>query len=323
MKEGQGMRDEPRAVVVGDLVLDLVVRVPGELNLGTDTRGEIFPRAGGSAANTATWLARLGVRAVFAGRVGTDPLGQALVRGLEREGVEARVAQDPVKPTGVILVLSSPGGERSMLISPGANHRLARSDVPVDALPGAAVLHLTGYSFLWDSTREAASFAMAAALELGIPVALDASSTGLIRQHGVERFLAGIAGATYLFCNEDEARLLTGQVAPEAAIEVLARAFPVVGIKLGARGCLCAAGNRRIAVPAVPARPVDSTGCGDAWNAGFLAGMLRGLDLAAAARLAVWTAAWVVSRPGAVPAGWGAGDRAAAWEYATTGGRQP
>lgn len=315
------MKGEARAVVIGDLVLDLVARTPGQLNYGTDTRGEIYPRQGGSAANTATWRARLGTRVLFAGRVGADPLGRALVTGLEQEGVEARVVEDAGAPTGVVLALTSPGGERSMLISPGANHRLAPADVPVDALAGAAVLHLTGYSFVWESTREAASFAMAAARELGVPVAVDASSTGLIRQYGVDRFLAGIAGATYLFCNEDEARLLTSRAVPEDALDVLARTFPTVGIKRGAAGCLCVAGRRRVAVPAVPARAVDSTGCGDAWNSGFLAGILRGLDLAAAARLAVWTAAWVVARPGAVPAGWTSADRAKAWEYATSGGR--
>lgn len=317
------MKDEARAVVVGDLVLDLVARTPGQLNYGTDTRGEIYPRPGGSAANTATWLARLGVPVLFAGRVGADPLGRALVRGLEQEGVEARVVEDPEAPTGVVLALTSSDGERSMLISPGANHRLARNDLPLDALPGAALLHLTGYSFVWDTTREAASFVMAAARDLGVPVAVDVSSTALVRQHGVDRFLAAVEGATYLFCNEEEARLLTGRAGADAALDVLARVFPFVGIKRGAAGCLCAAGGRRVAVPAVRARAVDSTGCGDAWDAGFLAGILRGLDPAAAARLAVWTAAWVVARPGAVPAGWTARDRAAAWAYATTRERQP
>ncbi|HEY8415424.1 MAG TPA: sugar kinase [Thermaerobacter sp.] len=313
------MKGEARAVVIGDLVLDLVARTPGQLNYGTDTRGEIYPRQGGSAANTATWRARLGTRVLFAGRVGADPLGRALVTGLEQEGVEARVVEDAGAPTGVVLALTSPGGERSMLISPGANHRLAPADVPVDALAGAAVLHLTGYSFVWDTTRDAASFALAAARERGVPVAVDVSSTALIREYGVDRFLAAIDGVTYLFCNEDEARLLTGRAGPEAALDDLARAFPVVGIKRGAAGCLCAAGGRRTAVPAARARAVDSTGCGDAWNAGFLAGMLRGLDPAAAARLAAWTAAWVVARPGAVPPGWTGRHQEAAWEYATGG----
>lgn len=313
------MENEVRAVVAGDLVLDLVVHTPGYLNYGTDTQGEIFPRPGGSAANTATWLARLGLRVLFAGRVGADPLGRALVRGLEEEGVETRVAEDPEAPTGVVIALTSPDGERSMLISNGANHRLAPADMPVDALPGASVLHLTGYSFVWDTPREAARAAKAAARELGIPVAVDVSSAALVRRYGVNRILDDVAGATYLFCNQDEARLLTGHADPAAALDVLARFFPVVGIKLGPAGCLCAAGDRRVAEPAVPTRAVDSTGCGDAWDAGFLAGMLRGLDPAAAARLGTWTAAWVVARPGAVPAGWTAEHRARAWEYASTG----
>lgn len=313
------MGTEAKAVVLGDLVLDLVAILPGPLNYGTDTRCQLFPRPGGAAANTATWLRRLGLPVLYVGRVGADPLGQALVDGLRQEGVDARVARDPEAPTGTIVALISPGGERSMLISPGANHRLRPEDLPADVLAGAGVLHLTGYSFFWDAPRQAARAALAAARAQGIPVAVDVASAGLIREYGAERLLADLAGVTYLFCNEDEARLLTGAADPEIALEMLARSFPVVGLKCGPRGSLVAAGSERVVQPALPAPAVDTTGCGDAWDAGLLAGLLQGLSLRAAARLAAWTAAWVVARPGAVPAGWADRDRAAAWTAAGAG----
>lgn len=302
-----------RVVVLGDLVLDLVAIAPGELNHGTDTRGEIFPRPGGSAANTAAWLARLGQPVRFAGRVGADPLGQALIAGLSGEGVEVLVAEDPHAPTGIILSLISPGGERSMIISPGANHRLVPADLPLSALSGAGLLHLTGYSFFWDAPRRAARAALAAARRRGIAVSVDASSAALLAQHGPDRLLAEVAGARCFLCNLDEGRLLTGRHEPGAVLDALAAAFPVVGLKLGPGGSLVAGPDGRVEQPALPAAATDSTGCGDAWDAGLLSALQGGHDLARAARLAARAAAWVLARPGAVPPGWSEAERAALW----------
>ena len=313
-----GARSRGPAVVVGDLVLDLVARLPETLHRGSDNRGTVIPRQGGSAANTAAWLARLGVPVVFTGRVGRDPLGDALVGALEAEGVTARAVRDPAAATGVILALVDAGGERSLVISPGANHRLAPEDLPVRDLARAAVLHLTAYSFFWDTARDAARAAVALARRHGVPVSVDAASAALIREFGPRRLLDELAGATYLFCNGEEACALAGCRDPETALAELGRVFPVVGIKAGAAGCLCLAGGRRFHQPAVPvtAGAAETTGCGDAWNAGMLAGLRAGLEPEAAARLAVWVAAWVAGRPGAVPPGWTNRLRQAAWAYA-------
>ncbi|MGE5674090.1 MAG: carbohydrate kinase family protein [Mycobacterium leprae] len=304
------------AVVMGDFVLDLVALTPGALHRGSDTVGQIYPRPGGSAANTATWLARLGQPVRFIGRVGSDPLGSVLVAGLRAEGVEPLVAVDPTEPTAVIMALVEPDGERSMLISPAAAHRLGPADVPESAFRRGSVLHLTAYSFFWESTRAAAHRAMALAKANGMALSVDASSTALLVEYGPDRLMAELAGVQHFFCNLEEGQRLTGYQTPAAVLDALAAQFPVVGLKLGAAGSLCAAHGKRVEQPAWPATPADSTGCGDSWDAGLLAGLLAGLDLAEAVAVAARTAAWVVARPGAVPQGWSETDRRAVWgEY--------
>ncbi|EKP95553.1 sugar kinase, ribokinase [Thermaerobacter subterraneus DSM 13965] len=314
-------------VVAGDLVLDLVVQVPERLHRGSDTWGALHPRQGGSVANTAAWLARLGVPVVFCGRVGRDPLGHALVVALEAEGVEVRAVPDDQAPTGVILALVGPDGEKSMVIGPGANHRLEAGDLPPGLVEGAGLCYLTGYSFFWEDARDAARAVMARALEAGVPVAVDASSAALLARQGAEGVLQQWQGVSILFANEEEAALLAGGIPGDEAAERLGGLLPVVGIKAGPRGAWGVAWGRRWRVEALPVpRVVDTTGCGDAWNAGMLAGLRAGLDPEAAARLGRFVAAWVAQRPGAVPPGWTAADRQAAWDHArepSAGGGRP
>lgn len=304
-------------VVVGDLVFDVLAVLPvplGALNRGSDTAARLSLTPGGSAANTAVWLARLGRPVRFVSRVGQDPAGQALTEHLRREGVEPWVSRDPDRPTGAILVLVEPDGERSMVISPGAHHALDAGDLPEALWRGASLVHLTGYSFFRDRPREAARAALERARALGIPVSVDVSSSALLEAFGPRRFLEAVRGARYLLANADEGRLLTGEPTPEAIARTLGARFPVVAIKLGAGGCLCRTGGEEVRVAGEPAGPpVDTTGAGDAWNAGFLAGMTAGLGLRQAAAVANRVAAWVVQRPGAAPTGWSEADRVRVW----------
>lgn len=314
---GADNRRPSHVFVMGDLVLDLVVSAHGGLRYGTDAPGTISPRPGGSAANFAAWCARLGYPAVYAGRVGADALGRALTEDLREEGVDVRASVDPEASTGVILALLDQTGERSMVISPGANHRLDEYDIPEDAVANAALVHLTGYSFFWNAPRRAAHRAMAIAKSAGVPVSVDPSSVELLKEFGPGAFLEEVSGARFFLPNLDEGRLLTGASEPEAVVNHLASLFPVVGLKLGAEGCLCAirpAGDPAGSAPvfvSVPARKryqdvvVDTTGAGDAWDAAFVTGFLHCKDTEKAASLANRVAAWVVTRPGARPKGWG------------------
>jgi sugar/nucleoside kinase (ribokinase family) len=128
---------------------------------------------------------------------------------------------------------------------------------------------------------------VAACRRLGLPFSADPSSYRLLREYGPERFLADVDGAAVLFPNRDEARELTGRADPAEGAAELARRFPVVAVKLGPDGCLVAARGALRAVPA--GRPdglaIDPTGAGDAFAAGFLAGLL-GVGLSGAGEAA-------------------------------------
>jgi ribokinase len=258
----------PRVVVVGDLCTDVVALLAGEPAPGSDRPAAIATRGGGAGANVAAHLAALGTPVVLAGCVGDDLPGQALCRDLAGAGVTLAVRTVPGTPTGTIISLVEPGGERSMLADRGANLALQPGDVPVPATGGH--LHLSGYTLLDDGGRAAGLSALAGARAAGCTVSVDPASTGPLTAYGVDRWLADTAAATLLLPNAAEARLLTGYTDPASAARALAVRHPVVVVSLGADGALWASGDALVHRPAHPAVVVDTTGAGDAFTAGVL-----------------------------------------------------
>lgn len=269
-------------LVVGDVVDDIVVRPEGDLQTDTDTPSRIDLRPGGSAANTACWLAAAGVPTVFVGTVHHDDVDRHTA-AFAAVGVDARLAGSDL-PTGAIVVLVQ-GQHRSMLTSRGANTATGAARVADALLAGATHLHLTGYT-LFDARSAgddaAWSARLARARDLGLTRSLDPSSRSFLAVHGVERLLRTVAGIEVLLPSADEAALLAEGASDEAAAR-LAHCHPVVAVKLGDQGAVVASGDRvhRRTVP--PAPVVDPTGAGDAFDAGFLAAWLQGADPAAAA----------------------------------------
>jgi len=281
-------------VVVGDVMVDVVVRLSGPIAHGSDTPAEIVERGGGAAANVAVWLARAGAPVVLVGRVGDDAAGRAVVSALRDEGVEVRVAVDPRRPTGTCVVLVAPDGERSMLPDRGANAALAPPPLPADA----AHLHVAGYALLDPGARPAALAALAAARAAGVPTSVDPASASPLAA-AREAFLGWIEGVDVLLPNADEATTLTGTVDPEAAARALSASVREVVVTLGAAGALWTDGTTVDRVPAVPAEVVDTTGAGDAFTAGLLAARLAGAGARATMQAGAALAARAVARPGA------------------------
>jgi sugar/nucleoside kinase (ribokinase family) len=284
-------------LVVGDVATDVVVVLDGEPAPGSDRPAAIRTRGGGAAANVAVHLARRGVPVVFAGCVGDDPAGAALVATLAAAGVEPAVRSVSGAVTGTVVSLVEPGGQRSMLADRGANLALRPDDVPPP--PPGGHLHLSGYTLLDDRPRAAGLAALAAATAAGCSVSVDPASTGPLARHGVDRWLADTSGATLLLPNADEARLLTGCIDVGDAARALAARHPAVAVSLGADGALWAAGDVLVHRPAHPATVVDTTGAGDAFAAGLLAVWLAGGEPAAALDAGLALAAQVVGRAGA------------------------
>jgi sugar/nucleoside kinase (ribokinase family) len=266
---------------------------------GSDRPASIRSRGGGAGANVAVHLAQLGVPVLLAGCVGDDAPGAALVAELTTAGVRLALRTVPGVPTGTIVSLVEPDGQRSMLADRGANLELRPEDVP--APPPGGHLHLSGYTLLDPGPRAAGLAALAAAVGAGCTVSVDPASAGPLTDYGVERWLADTAAATLLLPNADEARLLTGCSDVRDAARALAGRHEAVAVSLGAEGALWCSGNMLVHRPAHPTSVVDTTGAGDAFAAGLLAHWLGSPDgdptVALDAGLA--RAAQVVRHPGA------------------------
>jgi ribokinase len=192
---------------LGDLMVDVVARLFGPLAEGSDSPGVISYVGGGSAANTAAWLTRVGVDSVFIGAVGDDPAGQGQLESLHALGVDVRFRVDRMRPTGTCLVLVAPTGERTMVPDPGANLSLMEHDVPVDEFRTGDHLHVSGYALLRDS-RDAALHAMQAARSTGMTVSVGAASSAPLALVGRDAFLGMLPDDVLLFANESEAAVL-------------------------------------------------------------------------------------------------------------------
>ncbi len=252
-------------VSLGDLLLDVIVRLRQPLAEGADADAVTQLGPGGQAANVAAWVAELGGFARFVGKLAGDEAGGIAARGIERYGVEVR---GPVAEgrTGTVVSLVAEDGARTMASDRGVSPELRADDLDPAWFEGCTHLHLPGYSLL----RSPIDGVALRAAELAPRLSVDLSSWSAIRDFGPERFrerLEALAPAI-VFANEDEERILGGPL--ENCEWVLKR---------GSRGASFAG----MELPAVPADVVDTTGAGDALAAGYLVGGPE-LALAAAAR---------------------------------------
>ena len=287
-----------RIVVLGDLMVDVVVRLSGPLARGSDVPARIGLHGGGSAANAAAWLAAAGTEPVLIARIGDDERGRSARDELRAAGVDARLAVDPELSTGTCLVLVGPDGERTMAPDPGANEALRDADLPDELLAAGGHLHVSGYALLRDGSRPAAREAIARAHAAGMSVSVDPSSSALLSAD----FLDHAEGATLLLPNASEAHALTGDSDPELAARELARRFGEVVVTLGAAGALWTDGEAVLRAAAEPVESVvDSTGAGDAFAAGLLGERIRGAGVAEALAAGSRLAARAVASPGARP----------------------
>lgn len=266
--------------VLGDAHLDVVVRMSGPLVEETDTPAETCVSVGGQAANVAAWVSALGGRSRLIAALGTDAGADLVSAELGRRGVDL---VGPIVPgnTGVVVSLSTGGRQRSMLTDRGVGTALAASAVRPDWLDGCEWLHLSGYALAHEPMRTAAVTVAREAKRREMRLAVDLSSTGMIETYGVTGFrdLIRSIGPHVVFGNQAEAALLGDCGMPGHGVLI---------VKLGADGVRVAGQH----FPALPTSPVDATGAGDAFAAGYLVGGVE-LGLAAAAR--------AVAKMGAMP----------------------
>lgn len=285
-------------VVVGDAALDVVARHAEPIVHGDDVRAKVSLSPGGAAANTAAWLAALGAPPILVSRVGADPAGVFLREKLTAAGVRCAFVVDPAAATGCVVVLVDPDGQRSMLPDRGANAGLRPEDL-VD-LTGAGHLHLSGYVLLDPSSRPAGVAALAAARAAGLTTSVDPQAANLIADPAGFREL--VRDVDLFLPNLTELARLTGVPDPAGAAGLLDHG--AVAVTLGADGAAWVGQDGAVvAVPAEPAECVDTTGAGDAFDAGLLAAWLAGATPGEALRGGVRAGARATTVTGAWPAG--------------------
>ncbi len=264
-------------LVVGDLVTDVVVRPLAERAPGSDTPSQIGERPGGQGANQAVWLAAEGVAVGLAARVGAADV-ERRAAALRAAGVMPFLTADRELETGRIVVLVDPGtGERDMYSDRGAASALAPADLNVGIRACRCWVHLSGYAAFGRHGEAVFATAIATARRGGLGVSVDPASTTDLLHFGVPRFLQLVDAIDLLLPNIDEARLLTGCDIAEDAVRVLSRSAAEVSVTSGPDGAVAArAGGPLTALPARPVDVVDTTGAGDAFTAGYLAGRIAG-----------------------------------------------
>lgn len=286
-------------VVVGDVMMDVTATIAGPIALGSDTSARISLQAGGSAANTARWLASVGHSARLLGCIGDDALGEMALRALVRAGVQPMLVVREAR-TGTCVVIVEPTGERTMLPDAGANTLLTPGDLLSDAFTGNGHLHMSGYTLLRPATREAGIAACLLARAAGMTISLDAASTApIMEQPGA--FDEAYPLVDLLLANSEEALALTGASSAEQAAGMLADRVGTVVVKAGAEGAIGVHKGLAHLAPAVGCAVADTTGAGDAFAAGLLGAWTQGAPLAAALAKGNQLAAVAVSRVGAGP----------------------
>lgn len=289
-------------VCLGILVADVVGRplraVPdlGRLVLVD----EMGLHTGGCALNSATGLARLGLPVEVVGKVGADPFGDFLLRTMAERGIGTQgVSRDLEIGTSATMVMVAPDGERRFVHYIGANARLQLDDVDVALIAGASILHVAGALVLPGLDGQPMAALLQTARSAGVITFLDTvwDDTG----RWLDLLGPSLPYTDYFVPSLAEAQALTGLDDPEdVARALLDRGVGTVVLKMGSAGCLVVSGTGgRLRLPAFEVPVIDATGAGDAFVAGFMAGVWLGWSLEQTARLANAVGALCVTGAGA------------------------
>lgn len=259
----------------------------------------------GAEANVAIGLARLGRTVGFFGRLGSDALGDSIVRGLGAEGVDlSRVVRDEVRPTG--LLLRDVWVDRPIQVAyyraASAGSALCRDDVDAEYVRGARLLHLTGITpVLSDTAREATWAAVTAATEAGVSVVFDPNLRRSLcsDEVAIPRLRELLPLCTVVLAGLDELEVLAGERDPQAAARAILAAGPeLVVVKDGIRGSWAFDRSQSWHQPIFAVAAVDPVGAGDAFAAGFVHAWLDEPSVPSALATAAITSALCVATQG-------------------------
>jgi sugar/nucleoside kinase (ribokinase family) len=287
----------PSFLVVGAHILDVLVRPvdavpPGQSSVLVQ---EAAMTPAGTAAGTAVGLARLGEKVATAGVVGTDLIGTVLLEQMTAEGVDVSyVRRDPGAPTSISVLPIRSNGERPALHLTGANALLGPADIPWDLVESSDFVHIGGCDRLPASAGDLVPDILRRARDRGAITSMDVLAPG--SAHVFRQVSAALPYVDYFLPNTEQALALTGTAdLAEAARVLLEAGAGQAVITCGADGCALFGRDRTVRHAAIPVHAVDTTGCGDAFTAGFLSALARGDTPDAALAIAVAAGAVVAT----------------------------
>jgi sugar/nucleoside kinase (ribokinase family) len=286
---------------IGIAVADAIGRpidvIPEKARLALFDKMELH--TGGCPLNTAIALSKLGVSSGFIGKVGNDGFGDFIVKVLAQQGVNTKgVVRDPAASTSFTFIMVSSDGERRFLHTMGANATFRFEDVDTSLFSEAKTVCVSGVGLMSSYDGAGAGKTVRTAKEMGLVTAMDTAYNDRIKDWRaiVEPSFPSL---DYFLPSIEEAERISGKSNPEA----MARYFKdkgcgVVAIKCGGDGCylLTAEGGKHF--PVYKVTPVDTSGAGDSWVAGFLCGVLKGMSLGDCAELGNATAAHCIMAVG-------------------------
>jgi sugar/nucleoside kinase (ribokinase family) len=230
--------------------------------------------SGGSAANTMSGLAKLGIEAGFLSKIGKDEVGRFFEKQMNDSLVQPLMLKSDT-PSGRVQALVTADGERTFATCLGAAAEMCADDIQPELFKGWDILYVEGYLVANPTMlRKAIETAKA----LGLTIAIDLASYNVVEES--RDFLLELINnyVDIVFANEKEAFALTG-MEPEAALHYIAERCDIAVVKVGAKGAFVQRGKEIVTIPPMKADVVDTTGAGDMWAAGFLAGLVKGESL--------------------------------------------
>jgi sugar/nucleoside kinase (ribokinase family) len=249
---------------------------------------------GGSASNTSVALARLGCNVGFIGKVGHDELGSFYSDDLTNNNVTPHLLKSDL-PSGRCNVLISTDSERTMATYLGAAVTLNADDLNIETFRQYDILHIEGYLV---QNYNLITRAGQLAKEAGLTVSIDLASYNIVAENinFLQDFVAKYVDI--VFANEEEATAFT-KLPAEQAVHVIAQQASLAIVKVGAKGSYIKQGDTLLHIPAEKVKPIDTTGAGDVYAAGFLYGNANNLPLSRCAEIGTLCAAQVIEEIGA------------------------
>lgn len=255
--------------------------------------------AGGSAANTIVAVADFGGKAAYVGKVAADETGEFFLKDMRDMGVTIEVQLAKDGQTGTCAVLITEDAQRTMMTNLGVSATLTEADVDEAELKQAKYVYIEGYLLTGDTTKAAAYKAIELAKKNNVKVAFTASDPFLVNMIRDEIWDLVKGPVDLFFCNEEEAKSLTGKDDPIECAAEIHRHAENVAMTLGPNGSIVMHGGEAIAIEGVDVTAIDTTGAGDMYAGGLLYGITNGMSWKQAGHLASHAAGRIVSQLGA------------------------